>query len=104
MVESAMVGASHWEEGGTMGKLPGAKPTFFFAPGQIAKREKEWGPGVAMLKAMTASAEVAKAVEGDMSVEWTHGAENLAIRWNELLDNKISPSRGLMVSLLDEAE
>ena len=103
MVESAMVGASHWEDGGKMGILPGAKPTFFFAPGQIAKREKEWGPGVPMFKAMNASAEVAKAVEGNMTVEWIKGAEDLAKMWNELLDNKISPQRGLMVSLLDES-
>jgi hypothetical protein len=26
-------------------KLPGAKPTWFFAPDQIRKRAKEWGPG-----------------------------------------------------------
>ena len=25
--------------------LPGAKPKFFFAPDQIRKRAKEWGPG-----------------------------------------------------------
>jgi hypothetical protein len=25
-------------------KLPGAKPTWFFAPDQIRKRAKEWGP------------------------------------------------------------
>lgn len=64
IVESAMVGASHWEAGGKVGK-----------------REKEWGPGVVMFKAMVASAEVAKAVQGDMSVEWTRGAEDLARLW-----------------------
>ena len=46
MVESCMVGATHWENRGRAEDLPGAKPTFFFAPGQIAKRDKEWGPGV----------------------------------------------------------
>jgi len=102
MVESAMVGASHWEDRGKMGKLPGAKPTFFFAPGQIAKREKEWGPGVPMFKAMSASARVANAIKDDMTVDWTKGAADLATLWNQLLDNKVSPRRGLMVSLLDE--
>ena len=97
-----MVGASHWEDRGKMGKLPGAKPTFFFAPGQIAKREKEWGPGVPMFKAMSASARVANAIKDDMTVDWTKGAADLATLWNQLLDNKVSPRRGLMVSLLDE--
>jgi hypothetical protein len=103
MRDSAMVGASHWEHGGEMGKLPGAKPTFFFAPGQIAKREQEWGPGVPMSRAMAASAAVAKAVQDDMSVEWTYAADDLARLWVDLLDNKVAPDRGLMVSLLDDA-
>ncbi|MFT6157196.1 MAG: hypothetical protein ACI9I4_002113 [Neolewinella sp.] len=42
MVESGMVGASHWENGGDVGELPGAKPSFFFALSQIAKRDEEW--------------------------------------------------------------
>ena len=99
MVESAMVGASHWENRGPVGHLPGARPTFFFAPGQIDKRNKEWGPGVAMNKAMLASAEVAAGVKGNLAVEWVQGAEALSQVWIQLLDNKIPPSKGLMVSL-----
>ena len=99
MVESAMVGASHWENRGPVGDLPGARPTFFFAPGQIDKRNKEWGPGVAMNKAMVASAEVAARVKGNLQVEWIQGAEALSQVWIQLLDNKIPPSKGLMVSL-----
>jgi len=100
MVESAMVGATHWEQRGDTGTLPGAKPTFFFAPAQIAKRDSEWGPGVAMMKAMTASAEVAKMAREELEVEWIRDAQALAAAWNDLLDNKVSPNRGLMVSLL----
>ena len=100
MVESAMVGATHWEQRGDTGTLPGAKPTFFFAPAQIAKRDTEWGPGVAMMKAMMASAEVAKIAQGELEVEWIRDSQALASVWNDLLDNKVSPNRGLMVSLL----
>ncbi len=99
MVESAMVGATHWEQRGDVGTLPGARPTFFFAPAQIAKRDREWGPGVAIMKAMTASAEVAKKMQVEMSVEWTRDVQSLATLWAKLLDNKVSPDRGLMVSL-----
>jgi len=99
MVESCMVGASHWQEGGKVGELPGVRPRFFFAPGQIEKRNKEWGPGVAMVKAMTASAEVAVRVAADINIEWVYGAESLAQHWTQLLDNQIAPSRGLMVAL-----
>ncbi|GGB61640.1 hypothetical protein GCM10011503_07800 [Henriciella pelagia] len=41
MVESCIVGATHWEKRGVAKDLPGARPTFFFAPAQIAKRNKE---------------------------------------------------------------
>ncbi len=100
MVESAMVGATHWEQRGATGKLPGARPTFFFAPGHIAKREAEWGHGVMMIKAMTAAAGLAQGVQAQMAVEWTRDVQGLTALWNDLLDNKVSPDRGLMVSLL----
>ncbi|MDG0971647.1 MAG: DUF2855 family protein [Porticoccaceae bacterium] len=99
IVESCMVGASHWQEGGKVGDLPGARPRFFFAPGQIEKRNKEWGPGVAMARAMAASAEVAERVAADINIEWVYGADSLADHWARLLDNQIAPSQGLMVVL-----
>jgi len=46
MVRSIGVGATHWEERRGGGDMPGAKPEFFFAPAQIGKRNKDWGPGV----------------------------------------------------------
>ena len=99
LVESCMVGASHWQEGGKVGELPGARPRFFFAPWQIEKRNKECGPGVAMGNAMTASAKVAALVADDIQVQWVEGSASLADHWALLLDNKIPPSTGLMVSL-----
>jgi hypothetical protein len=46
MKHSAAVGISHWDKFNPKQALPGAKPQFFFAPAQIAKRREEWGPGV----------------------------------------------------------
>ncbi len=99
MVESAMVGATHWEQRGDTGVLPGARPTFFFAPAQIARRDAQWGPGVAMQRATMASVEVARKLRGLMTVEWTRDVQGLAAIWVDLLDNRVSPDRGLMVSL-----
>jgi hypothetical protein len=100
MVNSSMVGASHWESRGDAGELPGAKPSVFFAPAQIARRDQSWGPGVAWLKAMQASAEVTIAIKDDVDVQWFYGAEELANIWLELLDNKVPANRGLMASLV----
>lgn len=46
LVQSCAVGITHWESrlSQEVGELPGAKPTLFFAPSQIVKRNKEWGP------------------------------------------------------------
>lgn len=99
MVESCMVGASHWEAGGKTGELPGAKPTFFFAPGQIAKREKDWGPGVLMMKAMEATMTIAGQIQNNIQIEWSSGAEAVDQSWQNLLDNKVPGSVGIMASL-----
>ena len=62
------------------------------------RRNDEWGPGVAMTKAITASAQVAHKVRDEMTVEWTRDMQELATLWVKLLDNKVSPNQGLMVS------
>jgi hypothetical protein len=48
VMASCGVGATHWEarEGEDPRSLPGARPTMFFAPSQIMKRNDELGPAV----------------------------------------------------------
>ena len=104
MKASIMVGATHWEAADRPEGLPGAQPEFFFAPAHIATREKEWGPGVAMSKAMDTSLDVAATVKDQLQVDWLQGAEALQSAWLDMLDNKLPASRALMVSLLDGAE
>lgn len=95
-----MVGLTHWEAGGDAGDLPGAKPAFFFAPAQIAKREQEWGPGVAMTRAGEAGARLAAQLPLD--VTWTRDVEGLQALWLAMLDNAVSPRSGHMVSLAQQ--
>ena len=40
---SCIVGLTHWEHRTAAADLPGAQPTFFFAPTQLQKRTQEWG-------------------------------------------------------------
>jgi hypothetical protein len=44
LVHSLSVGLTHWEQGKRESGLPGAAPTFFFAPNQVRKRFADWGP------------------------------------------------------------
>ena len=100
MLESCMVGATHWEAARRSDKsLPGARPAFFFAPAQIEKRDKEWGPGVLFSKAGVAGARVATSIKDDIRIERINGASDTAAIWKDMLDNKVSPSRGIMASL-----
>ena len=45
MKYSGRIGLTHRASSPDEPPLPGAKPTWFFAPDQIRKRAKEWGPG-----------------------------------------------------------
>jgi len=98
MVRSVGVGATHWQEDRNTATLPGAKPEMFFAPSQIMKRNQEWGPGAVYEKAYSASAVLAGKIKDDITVEWKHGAEAARDIWLDLLDNNVSPKRGIMVS------
>ena len=44
LVHSCSVGLTHWERGKRESDLPGAKPSFFFAPTQLRQRFRDWGP------------------------------------------------------------
>ncbi|MEP5766644.1 MAG: DUF2855 family protein [Halieaceae bacterium] len=101
LVESCAVGATHWEDLGAAEPVPGVQPQLFFAPAQITKRDAEWGAGVVMSKAMNASADIARAHAGDLEIERIKGAEAAAAAWQDMVANRVSPRRGLMLSLLD---
>jgi Protein of unknown function (DUF2855) len=45
MRHSAVIGATQFSVGSREESLPGAKPTFFFAPEQARSRIESWGPG-----------------------------------------------------------
>ena len=99
LVESCMVGATHWETARRGSDLPGARPTFFFAPGQIAKRDEEWGAGVLFAKASEASVKLAAQVKDQIRIERLTGAEAASQIWKDMLDSRVAPSRGTIVSL-----
>ena len=98
MVRSIGVGATHWEEERGGGKMPGAKPEFFFAPSQIGKRNTEWGPGIIFKKAYGASAQLASEIKDEISVDFLSGPEAARDIWVDMVDNKVPPKRGIMIS------
>ncbi len=100
LVESCIVGATHWDGDCKRSRdLPGAKPTFFFAPARIAKRDAEWGQGELWRRGSEAGAGVAKSIEGHIAVERFSGAGDVERIWLEMLENRVSPDRGIMISI-----
>lgn len=101
LTESCAVGATHWQSfGADTGELPGPQPQFFFAPAQIEKRNAEWGPGVVLQKAAAAFVDIARDVSEQVTIERIGEPDAVVSAWQDLVDGKVSPSRGLMASLL----
>ena len=99
LVYSCGVGITHWTDRGPPAELPGAKPAFFFAPGQIAKREADWGPGEILRRAQAEGARIAREVAGAITVERISGAEAARSALAEMVAGKVSPRRVLMLSI-----
>ncbi len=99
LVESCIVGATHWDQERHGGDLPGARPKFFFAPSQIMKREQDWGPGVAMRKAVEACAGIAASVKDQMNLTRLTGVQASERAWTDLVSNKVRPDQALLAAL-----
>jgi len=104
MKYSCSVGATHWEAAGGDGELPGAKPEFFFAPGQIAKRSKDWGPEGLQERIGASWTAFRDSTDAWLSVKRGYGRDAVETVYRETLDAKTSPAEGQVISLWDSAE
>lgn len=96
---SSQVGATHWDSKRHRGELPGAAPSFFFAPMQIAKRDDDWGPGELLRRAFAESARISAGMRGTLAIDHVRGAAACQAALAEMVAGKTPPSRGLMLSI-----
>jgi hypothetical protein len=99
---SCIVGATHWDAAKTPdGELPGPQPRFFFAPTQLQKRREDWG--AAGLEARVAEAWNAFLPSLRSWMKVVHGRGPAAIEsvYLEMLDGKVDPAVGHILSLPD---
>ena len=96
---SSMIGATHREQMGGDDDLPGPRPEFFFAPGQIAKRSKEWGPAELNRRMGAALHELIEGSSSWLRVEHRSGAEGTGGAYSALLHGEADPSIGFIVSM-----
>jgi len=98
---SCVVGATHWDRRGGGEELPGPQPTLFFAPTQIEKRAKEWGPAGLEERFGAAWTPFVESVGRWMSV--VEGRGQIAVRrvYLDMLEGRARPDQGHILSLLD---
>lgn len=96
---SCRVGATHWEETGSLSGLPGPKPEFFFAPSQLAKRGKEWGRAELESRMGSALALFLDDARRWLRLEESNGGESLLRTWDDLVGGAVDPAAGHVLSL-----
>ena len=99
MKYSGRIGLTHRSSSDNEPPLPGAKPQWFFAPDQIRKRAREWGPG-----GIEARFSAAWAVFAPKIQQWLHVVEGrgpAAVKqvYLDTLGGRIPPDQGHMLSL-----
>ncbi len=99
MVASIGVGLTHWQSKRAGGNLPGAKPAFFFAPAQMAKRHAEWGPGVLDKKMLAANLAFLPTMAAHLRIERGEGAEAVTAAYQEMVMGRTAPDVGVVLSL-----
>lgn len=91
------VGATHWSAERAGNALPGPRPAFFFAPGQIAKRDTEWGRGEMMRRATAANIAFCQILGDRVTITHDQGGEAVAAAYRLMADGQTPPDRGLIL-------
>jgi len=100
---SLTVGATHWEDQGGSPDLPGPTPEFFFAPGQSAKRAKDWGPDELATRIATAFNSLLDSTNDWLTVNHLYGPDGMAEVYDALVNGAADPATGYIVSMKEQA-
>ena len=97
LVYSCAVGTSHWDKFEKTGTLPGARPTFFFAPKQAAKGRENWGPETFQARIMESMTKWVSTMRW-LEILHAHGAADIECVYRKVLDGQAQPGQGLICS------
>jgi hypothetical protein len=99
MKYSGRVGLTHRSSSPDEPTLPGAKPTWFFAPDQMRKRAKEWGPGGVESRFGAAWSGFAPNLHQWLDVTEGHGPVAVQAAYLDALNGRVPPNLGHILSL-----
>jgi len=93
------VGLTHWEDGGQATGPLAKKSSFFFAPGHMQKRAKEWGREEFDKKSNSFLMASLKHSQNWLTVEKVEGLDGLQSIHEDVCLGKIEANKGLIVQL-----
>jgi hypothetical protein len=93
------IGATHWSADRSSADLPGPKPEFFFAPGQVGKRVADWGPQGFSARVAAAWTKFCDASDAWLRVVRDNGREALERVYQDTLVGRTDPAEGHILSL-----
>jgi hypothetical protein len=96
---SSLVGLTHHDRMGTPRDLPGATPTFFFAPDRMRKRAEDWGPGVLQQRMTAAWRSFLSVSAGWIRIVSGRGEADVERVYRATLEGRASPEEGHVLSL-----
>jgi len=99
MKYSGRVGLTHRSTAADEPELPGAKPSWFFAPDHIRKRAKDWGPGGFNERFGAAWSSFAPKLDQWVNVIDNHGPAAVQRGYLDTLNGRVPPDQGLILSL-----
>jgi len=101
MKYSGRIGLTHRSSSIDEGELPGAKPIMFFAPDQIRKRAKEWGPGGIEARFGAAWSGFVPMLDRWLNVIEGRGPAAVEQVYLDTLNGLVPPDQGHILSLAD---
>ena len=103
LLAGAVVGGTHWDQRAADriagAKLPGARPTLFFAPAQIKKRNADWGPGGVQERFAAAWRKFLEPAGAWMTVIHGRGPAAVERVYLDMLEGRSRPDQGNMLTL-----
>jgi hypothetical protein len=95
---SAVIGATQFSAGPKDTPVPGAKPTFFFAPDQVRRRIEAWGPAEFRRRLVGSQRRfLARALQADdpwLHIERHHGLEAALSLMTQMAKGQVDPRAG----------
>lgn len=97
---SCAVGATHWDQPRSTGKVEGAPShDFIFIPAHIAKRDGDLGPGVIQRRTQAETMRMVEELKGSLALRHVSGPDAVRSAMSDLVAGRTPPTVGLIASL-----